>query len=126
MPDDINPYRPPQPIGVALSPIVGDSIIRVTRTPSWIDRLRDYRIVVDGVERGRLKAGSAVDILVAAGPHTVVAKIDWCGSPIANVSTESAAATTLDCASNLQGFRVLLAVIYVLFLRNQYLTLTQT
>ena len=121
-----NPYQPPQTDGMTNSPNSGDSIIRVTRTKSYADRLRAYRILVDGVECARLHAGDSIDIPVASGSHTVIAKVDWCGSTPVNLTTDSNSTTTLECASNLQGLRIFLAIFYITLFRDQYLTLTRT
>ena len=126
MSDDPNPYRAPQHFGESESLGDGDAILRVTRTTSYADRVRAYRILVDGVERGRLSAGSSIDIPVTAGDHSVVAKIDWCSSPTVTETTQTNSIATLECASNLQGLRVFLAILYVCFFHDQYLTLTQT
>ena len=104
----------------------GDSIIRVTRTSSYADRIRAYRILVDGVERARLSAGDFVDIPVDAGSHSVAAKIDWCSSPSVSVITRPGSTTTMECASNLQGLRIFLAIFYTTLFRDQYLTLAET
>ena len=121
-----NPYKPPQITDDLRHELAGDSTIRVTRGVSFADRLRAYRIIVDGVERARLNAGKSVDISVAAGGHSVVAKIDWCGSPTVSLRVDADATATLECDSNLKGFRLLTGSFYTLFLRDQYLTLKQT
>ena len=126
MTDNVNPYQPPRTIDDASSPRVGDSIIRITRTKSYADRLRAYRIIVNGAERGRLKAGCTIDIPVDVGNHTVAAKIDWCGSPNVNVTSTVGSIVMLSCESNLQGLRIFLAIFYTTLFRGRYLTLTQT
>lgn len=122
---NFNPYQPPKTAADASSWNNADSIIRVTRTKSYADRLRAYRILIDGVERARIKAGDSIDIPVDAGNHSVVAKIDWCGSPTVIVKTHPDSTTTMECASNLQGLRVFLAIFYTTLFRDQYLTLAQ-
>ena len=124
MSDNVNPYQSPQTLGTDRSD--GDALIRISRTKSYADRLRAYRILVDGVERAKLKAGSTVDIPVEAGNHAVTAKVDWCGSPTVNVTIHSGSTTTMECASNLQGPRIFLAIFYITFFRDQYLTLNET
>jgi hypothetical protein len=42
---------------------------------------RRYRILVDGKEAGTVKRDQSVSFTVAPGPHIVVARIDWSGSP---------------------------------------------
>jgi GTP-dependent phosphoenolpyruvate carboxykinase len=47
----------------------------------WKDRLRAYKIEVDGEVVAKLKDGESTAIEVEPGERTVVAKIDWAGSP---------------------------------------------
>lgn len=118
-----NPYRTPQAaVTVAHG---GDSVIQVSRNTSYADRLGVYRILVDGVERARLKAGATVEIPVNAGNHTISARIDWCGSPDVNVTASPHKLTTLHVARNLQGKRIFLVILYITLFRDQYLSLTR-
>ena len=123
---EVNPYQSPEYSAGDSSTYSGESIIRVSRTTSYADRPRAYRILVDGVERAQLKAGDSIDIPVDAGSHTVAAKVDWCGSPTVSVTTQLGSTTTLECASNLQGSRLFLAIFYTILFRDQYLTLAET
>ncbi len=48
----------------------------------FIDRLRDYQIVVDGERVGAVSRGGTARFEVTSpGPHRVRAAIDWTGSP---------------------------------------------
>ena len=42
--------------------------------------LRAYRIFLDDIEICKLKEGSEFTYEIAKGHHTLMAKIDWCGS----------------------------------------------
>ena len=46
----------------------------------WRDRIRTYGVLIDGVERGRVRNGETVSIDVEPGLHRVRIKIDWTGS----------------------------------------------
>ena len=60
--------------------------IVVTRPQGFYqDALRRYKILIDGQEAGSLKRGEVLRRTVPAGPHDVVAKIDWSGSPSTQV-----------------------------------------
>ena len=102
-----------------------DAIVRITRSSSYADRLRAYRILIDDREAGRVKAGQSVEISVSPRSHSVVAKVDWCGSNTIKFDVGAGQSACFECASNLQGPRILLALIYVVFMKNRYLTLTQ-
>ncbi len=119
-----NPYASPQSDG-GVPKCDGDAAIRVTRTTSYPDRIRAYRILVGGREMAKLNAGQSVIIPVSSGTHSVVAKIDWCGSPTLTFSIRAGETVEFQCGSNLCGLRIFLNLIYIIFLRNQYLTLTR-
>ena len=118
-----NPYAPPQAYDSSTEK--AGATIRVTRSTSYADRIRAYRILIDGRQQATIKAGQNVDIPVTAGHHSVVAKIDWCGSPTLDLNIAEGQTITLACGSNLLGLRGLMAFVYVFFLPNEYLTLIQ-
>ena len=52
------------------------------RIPSaWQDRLRSYRVIVDGKDVARIANGAEVTIFLAPGEHVVQLRVDWCRSP---------------------------------------------
>jgi len=120
---DENPYASPSAVGTKAGD--GNTVIRVTRTKSYADRIRAYRVLVDGQEAARINAGQTVEIPVDAGAHSVVAKLDWCGSPTLHCDVHEGETVELECGSNLRGLRIFLGLLYVLFLRDSYLTLVQ-
>ena len=62
-------------------PDVHGALIEVLRPRGgWRDRLRRYRIQVDGAEVGRLGRGGRIVVPVAPGRHEVRVRIDWAGS----------------------------------------------
>ncbi|MEM8944593.1 MAG: hypothetical protein AAGD11_05355 [Planctomycetota bacterium] len=99
--------------------------IRVSRTTSLADGLRAYRIRVNGKTVGKVMPGKSVDIPVSAGQHSVVAKVDWCGSQTLDVDVRAGEVVNLQCASNLRGPKIFLSIFYIMFLWNRYLTLTR-
>jgi len=57
-------------------------LLVVVRPPnSWRDRLRAYRILVDGMSRGEVRSGAELRVELSPGCHEVQARIDWSGSP---------------------------------------------
>ncbi|PRC92909.1 hypothetical protein [Solimicrobium silvestre] len=86
----------------------------------WQDAARDYVILVDGKELGRVGNGSEIEIQIKPGTHTVQLKIDWCRSPKITITVATEQAITLDCGPNSTP---LLALIYIIFLRKNYLWL---
>lgn len=55
--------------------------IKIQRTSELNNRLRDFRIYVDGEKIGTIKDGETKDFVVSSGQHSIAAKIDWCSSP---------------------------------------------
>jgi hypothetical protein len=87
---------------------------------AWQDRMRDYRVLVDGSERGGVANGGELRVLVAPGRHRVQLKIDWCGSPAVDVDVEDGMAQVLDCGPNATPLTLMY---YVFFRIGRYLKL---
>jgi len=92
------------------------------RAAWWQDRMRDYLILVDGSEAGRIGNGGEVRVPVAPGRHRVQLKIDWCTSPALDVEVPDGVAQVLDCGPNATP---LTAVFYVTLRSGHYLALQQ-
>ncbi|GAA1366279.1 hypothetical protein GCM10009661_18720 [Catellatospora chokoriensis] len=64
-----------------MAAVTGLSSIAFYRPPAvWRDRLRAYRLVVDGYEVGEIRRGQVLRVQVSPGRHEVQARIDWTGS----------------------------------------------
>jgi|SRR5690554_50550 len=55
--------------------------VRLKRTSEYNNRIRDYKIFIDGQQVGTIANGETKDFPTTVGQHTVRAKIDWCSSP---------------------------------------------
>lgn len=55
--------------------------IRLKRTSEYNNRLRDYKIFIDGQQVGTIANGETKDFPATVGQHIITAKIDWCSSP---------------------------------------------
>jgi hypothetical protein len=99
--------------------------IVVTRPDErWANRVRSYKIVVDGQVLASLRRGEDAAVAVAAGHHTVRAKIDWGRSRDVDLDLGENDRAYLLCQS---GFQHSLAVprgwLYVTIWRKRYLDL---
>jgi hypothetical protein len=75
--------------------------LRVERDASaWRDRLRAYKIVVDGTTLGSVADGATTDVSVEPGRHTVRFKIDWASSPAVEFAVAEGERVTLRCGPN--------------------------
>ncbi len=75
-----------------------------------------------GLEIGQLAEGETLRHEITAGKHFAEAKIDWCGSQPLEFSVESEE-QVLVVKSALHGAKSMLALYYVFFKRQGYLTL---
>ena len=55
--------------------------IRLKRTSEYNNRMRDYKIFIDGQQVGTIANGETKDFPSTVGQHILTAKIDWCSSP---------------------------------------------
>lgn len=96
--------------------------LTVQRDKGWTDKVRKYRILVDGVEIGRLGEGATLIHQVGEGPHVIQATVDWCGSQPLNFEAKSKD-LVVTVKSTLRGWRVFLGLFYIIFNRHRYLIL---
>ena len=96
--------------------------LTVRRDEGWADSLRRYRIILDGVEIGRLGESLVLRQEIGEGPHTIEANIDWHGSQPLRFDSQPGEQTVI-VSSPLRGWRVFLAAFYVIFRTREYLNL---
>lgn len=97
--------------------------IKLIRDSGWADKVRSYKIILDGEELCNIKDGQIFDCPISSGTHVIEAKIDWCGSGKINfeVSDED---IVFDVKSSLRGSAIF-GAIFMLFQPNSWLSLTQ-
>jgi hypothetical protein len=94
----------------------------VRRDKGYADKIRKYRILLDSVEIGQLAEGAELCEQISEGPHVAEARIDWCGSQSLEFQAR-AGEQILVVRSSLRGWRVILALFYVMFNKRGYLVL---
>jgi hypothetical protein len=97
--------------------------ISVSRDSGYADRLRDYRVLLDGAEIGRIGNGAAKQFEVPSGQHQLMIKIDWARSNIVAFDISENQSARFLCGSNLRGWRIVLAIYYMSFGIRNYLWL---
>jgi hypothetical protein len=90
-------------------PTMSELVIRRKRV-WWMDRLRDYRMLVDGEEVARVANGAEARIPVEPGPHIVQMRIDWCGSLPLAVDVAPGETRVLSCGPRANPLTVLLYI----------------
>jgi hypothetical protein len=69
---------------------------------SYRDRLRSYRILIDGERAGSVKEGQTASVEVPPGRHEVELRIAWCRSPAIAIDVADRATVSLRCCPNRQ------------------------
>jgi hypothetical protein len=102
---------------------MNDAVIVVERTTQYVNSVRAIEIFVDGRKVGFVKDGERKEFVVKAGEVWVQAKIDWCATVPMKVELEEGEVVELELGSPLAGWRVMLALFYVLLNPRGYLYL---
>jgi hypothetical protein len=61
--------------------------IIIKRKNEWANRFRNIHLEINGEYKGAISNNEELKIEVPAGNHTVVAKVDWCGSQPFSIQT---------------------------------------
>ena len=62
--------------------------IKLHRKREYTNRMRDYKIFIDGLEVGTIANGETKEFATTVGQHSVTAKIAWCSSPDISIKTD--------------------------------------
>ena len=101
------------------------TLLRIVRDSGYADRLRAYKVILDGKATGEVRNGETKEFPISPGQHALSLKIDWCGSRTVEFTVAGEDALTFDAKSNLRGPKLLAAMWYVLFARSSYLRIEQ-
>ena len=80
--------------------------IHLVRDSGFADYTRQYKIIVDGEEKGRIKNGGTFECVIAPGRHTLELKVDWCGSNLVEFEVVCNETAYFNCGSNLRGWKI--------------------
>ncbi|MFN8339912.1 MAG: hypothetical protein U0T36_12935 [Saprospiraceae bacterium] len=69
--------------------------IRLKRTSEYNNRMRDYKIFIDGKQVGTIANGETKDFPTTVGQHIVTAKVDWCSSPELSIELKESQTSSL-------------------------------
>jgi len=59
---------------------MGTGTLRLIRRGEFADRLRSYRILINGAKAGTIGPNAVLDLKVPTGQLRIEARIDWCRS----------------------------------------------
>jgi hypothetical protein len=97
--------------------------ISLNRDSGYADRRREYRVLLDGLEIGRIGNGERKIFEVIPGQHRLAIRIDWCATDAISFLAVQDQIAKFNCGSNLRGANLVFALYYALLARSKYLWL---
>jgi len=97
-------------------------VVRITRDSGWVDHLRSYSVLVDGESAATVDDGGSVELELPPGDHELRLRLDFCHSKPVKVSLGDDP-VELACGSHMRGWRVMLASLYLLLHRDEWMWL---
>lgn len=104
-------------------PLPTMGILRIVRTSAYADKLRAYKILVDGTTVGEISEEQTLDFPVNACEHEVTVQLGWCSSNTIRFLAVPGKTVSLEAASNLQGQGGLQSLVTAVLHRSEYLIL---
>src|SRR5262245_26768413 len=95
--------------------------IRFVRPSGYPDRIRSYKMLVNGVQVGKIANGETLEVTVAAGTAVIEATIDWAKARPLTISTVANQTVEIEVRNRRSA---LLGLWAVTFASNNYLSLT--
>jgi len=95
--------------------------IRIVRPSQYADRIRSYRILLNGRDAGKIAADSTLAIAAPAGQVTIEARIDWARSQPLTINAAADRPIEIEVRNR---WGALLALWAVTFGTDSYLLLT--
>lgn len=75
--------------------------LTITRDSSTVrDKLRAYKITVDGAVVGKVKRDKSVSVDLAPGKHAMLVSLEWCSSKPLVVEIVEGAECSVECGPN--------------------------
>lgn len=96
--------------------------IIITRDSGFTDRVRKYKVNINGENIGTIGNGETKEFKIEQGNYELFLKIDWCRSNkiiFENDDNDS----YFDCGSSLRGIKLLFTLIYIIFMPHKYIWL---
>jgi hypothetical protein len=80
--------------------------LTISRARQFINRLRNYKILVNGEEITQLEHGESKNLVLAAGTYHIKAKIDWVSSEEYEITLAGDELQTLEIGCNITQSKV--------------------
>ena len=95
-----------------------ETSISLNRDSGYADRVRDYVVLLDSTEIGRIANGETKTFAVLPGEYELRLKIDWCGSNAMKVQLDAGQQLKFRCGSSLRGYELLFSLYYATIART--------
>lgn len=82
-----------------------ETYIEVNRTSQYINKMRRFSVLIDGVEAGKIKDGERLRIDLQPGEHDIQVKINWCTSQTLRFILDEGEVLKFRCGSPVRGGR---------------------
>jgi hypothetical protein len=97
--------------------------IKLNRTNEYNNKMRDYKIFIDGQQVGTIANGETKEFPSTVGQHIVTAKIDWCSSPDISINLKENQTSHLKVGGFKNGqllMRIGLGVVVLHFILSKF------
>lgn len=102
----------------------GVTAVRIQREANpFSDRMRRYRVLLDGRDVGLLRWAETIEIQVEPGPHELRLKIDWTGSPTIPFSVTEGGLAEFKCRPRRPAALAIVSLFRSIRHRNEWLVL---
>lgn len=102
------------------------SKIILRRKAEWLNRLRGYRVFIDGKEINRIKSGSSEEYPVEPGVHKIQCKLDWCSSREFDVEIKQGETSYLLVQSGMKFFWIFYILLITALVYNFYFSFSHS
>jgi hypothetical protein len=73
------------------------STLEITRHRAWTDKIRKWKVFIDGYELGRIRQGESLSWAIEPGVHELCLKVDWASSQSISFSIEPEETARFEC-----------------------------
>jgi len=101
--------------------------IKVFRPKQYSDKLRRYKLLINGNVVAELKAGHQIEITIPEGSSILSAKVDWCSSNELSIS-EISPNDTVEVKNSFSHklWIPFIPIYYITFGRKKYLSIKKS
>ncbi len=99
--------------------------IIINRNSSKFDKVRAYKIMLNGKKVETIRDGGNVKLKIDSGEHELYLKIDWCRSNKINFTIADGEIKSFETGSSLQNKFFLMGFVYITFKKNKYLWINE-